>query len=76
MSGYTMALYLAGLRTISDELREAARVDGAGKFQIYRYVDLPLLKPITVSAVVILGHIALKIFDLIFAMAGKLWCDK
>ncbi len=70
MSGYTMALYLAGLRTISDELREAARVDGAGKFQIYRYVDLPLLKPITVSAVVILGHIALKIFDLIFAMAG------
>lgn len=70
MSGYTMALYLAGLRTIPDELREAARVDGAGKFQIYRYVDLPLLKPVTVSAIVILGHIALKIFDLIFAMAG------
>lgn len=70
MSGYTMALYLAGLRTIPDELREAARVDGASKFQIYRYVDLPLLKPITASAIVILGHIALKIFDLIFAMAG------
>jgi glucose/mannose transport system permease protein len=70
MSGYTMALYLAGLRTIPDELREAARVDGASKFQVYRYVDLPLLGPITVSAVVILGHIALKIFDLIFAMAG------
>lgn len=70
MSGYTMALYLAGLRTIPDELREAARVDGASKFQVYRYVDFPLLGPITVSAVVILGHIALKIFDLIFAMAG------
>jgi len=69
-SGYTMALYLAGLRTIPDELREAARVDGASRFQIYRYVELPMLTPITVSAVVILGHIALKIFDLIFAMAG------
>ncbi|HAI86192.1 MAG TPA: glucose transporter [Firmicutes bacterium] len=69
-SGYTMALYLAGLRTIPDELREAARVDGASRLQIYRYIELPMLTPITVSAVVILGHIALKIFDLIFAMAG------
>ena len=70
MSGYTMALYLAGLRTIPTELREAARVDGASDLQIYRYVDLPLLQPITWSAVIVLGHIALKIFDLVFAMAG------
>ena len=70
MSGYTMALYLAGLRTVPDELREAAHVDGASRLQIYRYVELPFLAPITVSAIVILGHIALKIFDLIFAMAG------
>ena len=70
MSGYTMALYLAGLRTVPDELREAAYVDGASRLQIYRHVELPMLMPITVSAIVILGHIALKIFDLIFAMAG------
>lgn len=70
MAGYTMALYLAGLRGVPAELREAARVDGAGELQVYRYVDLPLLKPITLSALIILGHIALKIFDLIFAMAG------
>lgn len=70
MSGYTMALYLAGLRTVPHELREAARVDGATEFKIYRYIDLPLLKPITASAIVILGHIALKIFDLIFAISG------
>ena len=38
MSGYTMAMYLAGLRGISDELREAARVDGASEFGVYRYV--------------------------------------
>jgi glucose/mannose transport system permease protein len=70
MSGYTMALYLAGLRRIPIELREAARVDGASEFQLYRAVVLPLLKPITLSAMIILGHIRLKIFDLVFAMAG------
>ena len=70
MSGYTMALYLAGLRAIPDELREAARVDGASELQVYRHVLIPLLWPITLSAVIILGHISLKIFDLVVAMTG------
>ncbi|MEJ2293031.1 MAG: sugar ABC transporter permease, partial [Deinococcales bacterium] len=70
MSGYTMALYLAGLRGIPEELREAARVDGASEWQLYRHVILPLLGPISLSAMIILGHISLKIFDLVFAMAG------
>jgi len=69
MSGFTMALYLGGLRAISDDLREAARVDGASEFQIYRYILLPLLNPITLSVVIILGHISLKIFDLIVAIS-------
>ncbi len=71
MSGYTMALYLGGLRSISEELREAARVDGASEFQIYWRIILPLLWPVTLSAVIILGHISLKVFDLIIAVAGK-----
>lgn len=71
MSGYTMALYLGGLRAIPDSLREAARVDGATEIQIYRYQILPLLRPITLSAMIILGHISLKVFDLIVAVAGK-----
>lgn len=70
MSGYTMALYLAGLRGISDDLREAGRIDGASEWQLYRHVILPLLGPVTLSAMIILGHISLKIFDLIWAMAG------
>jgi glucose/mannose transport system permease protein len=70
MSGYTMAMYLAGLRGIPEELREAARVDGCTEFQVYRYIIFPLLQPITLSAMIILGHISLKIFDLIFAMSG------
>jgi len=69
-SGYTMALYLAGLRGIPNEVREAARIDGCSEFQMYRRVALPLLKPITLSAVIILGHISLKTFDLVFAMTG------
>lgn len=70
MSGYMMAMYLAGIRGIPDELREAARVDGASEIRIYREIILPLLKPITLSAMIILGHISLKIFDLIFVMVG------
>lgn len=70
MSGYTMALYLAGIRSIPDDLREAARVDGATEWQIYRYVIIPLLRPVTLTVVVILAHIALKIFDLVYSMTG------
>lgn len=70
MSGYMMAMYLAGIRGIPDELREAARVDGANEVRIYREIVLPMLKPITLSAMVVLGHISLKIFDLIFVMVG------
>jgi glucose/mannose transport system permease protein len=71
LSGFTMAMYLAGLRGISDELREASRVDGASEWQMYRHVILPLLTPVTLSAVIVLGHISLKIFDLVFAMTGS-----
>ncbi len=71
MSGYTMALYLAGLRSIPAELREAAKIDGATELQIYRYIILPILSPVSLSALIILGHISLKVFDLIIAIAGK-----
>lgn len=71
MSGYTMALYLAGLRGIPHELREAAQVDGASEFYIYRHIIFPLLAPVTLSAMIILGHMSLKVFDLIIAVAGK-----
>jgi glucose/mannose transport system permease protein len=69
-SGYTMALYLAGLRGVSEGLHEAARLDGATELQYYLRVAIPILKPITLSAVIILAHISLKMFALIFAMAG------
>lgn len=71
MSGFTMALYLAGLRSVPDELREAARVDGANEAQIYFRIVLPMLKPVTLSAVIMLGHVSLKIFDLVMAITQE-----
>jgi glucose/mannose transport system permease protein len=71
MAGFTMALFLAGLRAIPEELKEAARVDGASELQVYRGVILPLLRPVLLSALIILGHLSLKVFDLIVAMSGK-----
>ena len=69
-SGYTMALYLAGFTGISQDLRDAAMLDGATTGDYYRHIALSLVKPITISAVIILSHISLKMFDLIFAMTG------
>jgi glucose/mannose transport system permease protein len=71
LTGYTMAMYLAGLRAVPDELRDAARVDGASEVAMYRHIILPMLQPITLSALIILGHISLKIFDLVFTMTGR-----
>ena len=71
LSGFAMAMYLAGLGAIPDDVREAAALDGATKFQTYKDVIIPLLRPITVSTMIILGHVSLKIFDLIYAMSGS-----
>jgi glucose/mannose transport system permease protein len=69
-AGYTMALYLAGLRGLSESLYEAAKMDGAHDITYYTKIALPNLWPITLSAIIILTHISLKIFALIFAMSG------
>jgi glucose/mannose transport system permease protein len=71
LSGYIMALYLAGFRGVPEELREAARMDGASELRVYRHVVFPHLRPITLSALIILGHISIKVFDLIVAISGN-----
>jgi glucose/mannose transport system permease protein len=71
LSGYVMALFLAGMRGIPDELREAARVDGATERKVYWHVVRPMLLPVLMSAVVILAHISLKTFDLLWAIAPR-----
>jgi glucose/mannose transport system permease protein len=71
LTGYTMAMFLAGLRGIPEELLEASRIDGAGGPAAFWYIVLPLLRPITLSAMIVLGHISLKIFDLVYTMTGS-----
>ena len=71
MSGYVLALFLAGFRGIPDDMREAARVDGASESQIYRYVLFPQLTPTLLTVLIILGHISMKVFDLIIGINGK-----
>jgi glucose/mannose transport system permease protein len=71
LSGYIMALFLAGFRGIPGDLREAARIDGATEFQLYRHVLFPQLSPIALSALIILGHMSLKMFDIIMAISGE-----
>jgi len=70
-SGYVMALYLAGLRGIPDELREAASIDGAGPFATYRHIIIPLLMPVTFTAIVLTGMNSIRVFDLVTAMGGS-----
>ncbi|MDN5790628.1 MAG: sugar ABC transporter permease [Micrococcales bacterium] len=71
LSGYVMALFLAGFRGISEDQREAARIDGASEWQLYRHVLFPQLSPIALSALIIIGHMSMKMFDLIYAIAGQ-----
>jgi glucose/mannose transport system permease protein len=68
LCGYIMALFLAGMRGVPDDLREAARVDGANEPRVFWHVVRPMMLPVVMSAVVILAHISLKTFDLMFAM--------
>ncbi len=77
MSGYVMALYLAGLRGIPTDLREAAAIDGAGSLALYRYLIIPMLKPVTLTALVILVNLSLRVFDLTASMtqSGPAFAD-
>ncbi|MEV4745710.1 carbohydrate ABC transporter permease [Streptosporangium amethystogenes subsp. fukuiense] len=68
--GFHMIIYLAGLQGIPKELHEAARIDGAGGWKVFRYVTLPLLGP-TVRVSVFLSVIGtIQLFDLVWILTG------
>lgn len=66
--GYVMILYLAGLKNIDPSFVDAARVDGANRWQLFRRVILPLLAPVTTIVVVISVIDSLRAFDLVSIM--------
>lgn len=69
-SGFVMAMFLAGLRGIDNEILKAAQIDGASNWQLYRRIVIPLLRPAFLSAFVILSHLAVKSYDLVIALTG------
>jgi glucose/mannose transport system permease protein len=69
-SGFVMAMFLAGLRGVDNEIIKAAQVDGATPFMTYRRIIIPLMRPIFLSAFVVLAHLAIKAYDLVIALTG------
>lgn len=68
--GFSMVLFLAGLQSVSATLIEAARIDGAGRWKVFRHVTFPALKP-TLTIVLVLSLInSLKAFDIVYGMTG------
>lgn len=65
---FNMLLTLTGMTTISDDIYEAATIDGAGKFQQLKYITMPLLKPTLIGAVTIGFIYTFKAYDLIVGM--------
>ncbi|MDT9681318.1 sugar ABC transporter permease [Streptomyces sp. TRM76323] len=68
-AGFAMVLIAAGLAGLPRELLEAARVDGANEWQVFRRVTVPLLAPVLAVVLVTLVINVLKIFDLVFIIA-------
>ena len=69
-AGFAMVLIAAGLAAIPRDALEAARVDGATEWQVFRRVTIPLLAPVLTVVFVTLLIYALKVFDLVFIIGG------
>jgi ABC-type sugar transport system permease subunit len=72
-TGYVMILYLAGLKTVDAEVVEAAKVDGATGWTMFRYVIFPMLSPVTTIVVVVSIIDSLRSFDIDQSAPPKCW---
>lgn len=68
--GFNMIIYLAGLQGVSPELYEAARIDGANRWQQFRSITVPLVGPSTFFLLIMNVIASFQVFDLIFVMTG------
>jgi glucose/mannose transport system permease protein len=69
-AGFTMALFLAGLRGIDSSIFKAAQIDGASLPRIYWRIALPMLRPVFFSTLMVLAHLSIKSFDLVMALTA------
>lgn len=70
ITGYTMVLYLAGLRSISQDVIEASRIDGANNWQSFWYVVYPMLRNIRTVVIATIVINSFKVFDLVYSMTS------
>ncbi len=70
VTGYVMTMFLAGLRAVNHATIESAVVDGAGAWKLYTRIIIPQLGPSFTSVFVILGHMAIKSYDLVIALTN------
>jgi glucose/mannose transport system permease protein len=70
-SGFVMAMFLAGLRGVDGEIIKAAQIDGASAYATYRRIIIPIMRPVFLSALIILTHMAIKSYDLVLSVTGK-----
>jgi glucose/mannose transport system permease protein len=69
-TGLVMCLMLAGLRGIDEDVWKAARVDGIPMWKTYLYIVIPMMRPVFVTALVIVASGIVKLYDLVVAMTG------
>ena len=69
-SGFVMAMFLAALRGVDQDIIRAAYMDGASLPRIYFGIIIPSIRPVFLSAIVVLAHLAVKSFDLVIALTG------
>ena len=68
VAGFSMAMFLSGLRGMNPEIVSAARIDGAPTWRIYQRVVIPALRPVFLTAFVVQAHLAIKSYDLVVAL--------
>jgi len=68
--GFTMIIFLAGLKGVPQERYEAARLDGANNRQLVQYITIPSIRPTLLFATMILTIQSLQVFDLVYVMTG------
>ena len=69
-SGFVMAMFLAGLRGVDSEIIKAAQIDGANLLQTYWRIVIPIMRPVFLTSFVVLGHLAIKSYDLVVALTN------
>ena len=69
-AGFQMLLFLAGLQNIDESLKEAAMIDGASRGQVFRFITLPLLSPITFFVLIISLIASSQTFEVTYALTG------